>query len=199
MYRKKDVGVIHGSQVTHLAPPPSSVPQAMKELFAYLKNDDDLILIKSCVFHYEMEFIHPFMDGNGRMGRLWQTVILLNKYPVFAYLPFEILVSKTQKEYYKALSISDKTGQSTIFIEYILNVIDESLKELLESENIPNTPVTRLENFLSIRKFEFSRKDYLAHFKTISSATASRDLKMGVENGKLTKTGDKNNTLYHST
>ncbi len=197
VYRQKGVGVVHGSQVTHLAPPPSAVPQAMKTLFTYLKKDDDLTLIKSCVFHYEMEFIHPFMDGNGRMGRLWQTVILLNEYPVFAYLPFESLVSKTQESYYKALSISDKTGQSTVFIEYMLNVIDESLEELLNSTNIPNTSENRLENFLSIHKFEFSRKDYMNHFKTISSATASRDLKLGVENGFLIKFGDKNRTLYH--
>lgn len=91
----------------------------MKNLFAYLKDEDELILIKSCVFHYEMEFIHPFIDGNGRMGRLWQTVLLLKAYPVFEFLPFETLISATQKDYYHSLSMSDKSGKSTSFIEYI--------------------------------------------------------------------------------
>ena len=105
-----------GGEVEHFAPSNDNVPFLMKDLFEYLKGKDELTLIKSCVFHYEMEFIHPFLDGNGRMGRLWQTLILMEEYPVFEFLPFETLISQKQKEYYKALSDSDKEGKSTKFI-----------------------------------------------------------------------------------
>jgi Fic family protein len=126
-YRNKAVGIVKGTNVEHIAPPHQHVPHLMKDLFAYLQHADDLTLIKSCVFHYEVEFIHPFIDGNGRMGRLWQTLILMNEYPIFDFLPFETLISDTQEEYYKSLALSDKTGKSTIFIEYMLQVIDQSI------------------------------------------------------------------------
>ena len=115
-YRKQGVGIVKGSIVEHIAPPFENVPHLMKDLFEYLKDSDELTLIKSCVFHYEMEFIHPFLDGNGRMGRLWQTLILMSEYAVFEFLPFEALISKTQDDYYKSLALSDKSGKSTIFI-----------------------------------------------------------------------------------
>ena len=83
--RSKSVGIVKGSGVAHIAPPSKMLKPLMNDLFGYLKNDDDLALIKSCVFHYEIEFIHPFIDGNGRMGRLWQTLILRDSYPVFEY------------------------------------------------------------------------------------------------------------------
>ena len=89
--RTKSVGIFKGSQVAHIAPPAGNLNHLMKELFKYIKSGDDHILIKSCVAHYEIEFIHPFMDGNGRMGRLWQSLILLKEYPVFEYLPFETI------------------------------------------------------------------------------------------------------------
>ncbi len=126
-YRKQGVGIVKGSKVEHMAPPFDNVPFLMKDLFEYLKKGDEIELIKSCVFHYEMEFIHPFIDGNGRMGRLWQTLILMEKYPVFEFLPFETLISNDQEKYYKALSESDKSGESTKFIEYMLNVINISI------------------------------------------------------------------------
>ena len=124
-YRKHGVGIVKGTSVSHVAPPFENVPFLMDNLFDYLKNNDDLILIKSCVFHYELEFIHPFMDGNGRMGRLWQTLILMQEYPVFEYLPFETLIKNNQHAYYHALSVSDKMGKSTPFIEYIQHVFNE--------------------------------------------------------------------------
>jgi len=115
-YRKQGVGIVKGSKVEHLAPPYENVPFLMKDLFEYLSDSEELELIKCCVFHYEMEFIHPFLDGNGRMGRLWQTLILMRKYPVFEFLPFETLISKAQEKYYNALSECDKVGKSTKFI-----------------------------------------------------------------------------------
>lgn len=195
-YRKQGVGIVKGSKVEHLAPPYENVQYLMKDLFKYLKKSDEIELIKSCVFHYEMEFIHPFLDGNGRMGRLWQTLILMRKYPVFEYIPFEILISKDQEKYYRALSESDKSGKSTKFIEYMLNVIDTSISELLFYNNRTLTQKDRLEYFISFNKIEFSRKDYMGVFKDISSATASRDLKKGIELELFKKNGEKNKTIY---
>lgn len=195
-YRTQGVGVVKGSQIEHLAPPAENVPFLMKDLFDYVKNTEEIELIKSCVFHYEMEFIHPFIDGNGRMGRLWQTLILMEKYPVFEYLSFETLISKDQKKYYKALSEGDKSGKSTKFIEYMLSVIDSSIAELLNFNNRTFTEKERLEYFISLNKSEFTRRNYMDVFKDISSATASRDLKKGVEKGFFKKTGEKNKTRY---
>ncbi|MFC0183153.1 Fic family protein [Pseudarcicella hirudinis] len=195
-YRNKSVGIVKGSKVEHIAPPFENVPFLMKDLFDYLKKDQDVALIKSCVFHYEMEFIHPFMDGNGRMGRLWQTVILMKKYPVFEFLPFETLISQNQEEYYKALAASDNQGKSTIFIEYMLNIINQSLATLLDCKNQYLKDTDRLAYFISNGKTVFTRKDYMTLFKDISSATASRDLRKGIESGLLAKSGDKILTIY---
>lgn len=195
-YRNQSVGIVKGSKVEHLAPPYENVPFLMNDLFEYLKNGDEIELIKSCVFHYEMEFIHPFLDGNGRMGRLWQTLILMEKYPVFEFLPFETLISNDQEKYYKALAESDKSGQSTKFIEYMLKVIDISISELLNFNNRTLNEKERLEYFISLNKIEFSRKDYMDIFKDISSATASRDLKKGLVLNLFDKIGEKNKTTY---
>ena len=195
-YRNQNVGIFQGSKVAHIAPPPGNVPLLMKDLFSYLKNKDEMTLIKSCVFHYETEFIHPFLDGNGRMGRLWQTVILMKEYPVFEYLPFETLISHTQKEYYDVLSKCDNKGDSTEFIEYMLNIIDSSLSELLGSNNRLVTDIERIDYFISLGNSEFSRKDYMNVFRNLSSATASRDLKKGMELNLFTRIGDKNKTRY---
>ena len=195
-FRTRGVGIVKGNKVAHMAPPASRVNGLVKELFKYLKSDKDLALIKSCVFHYEIEFIHPFADGNGRMGRLWQTLILMSEYPVFEFLPFETLISKTQKEYYKALAKSDQIGQSTPFIEYMLNVLDQTLATLLDYNNRVLTDHDRLTYFIESAKVPFTRKDYMNVFKDISSATASRDLKAGVERGLLKMEGELNKTVY---
>ena len=195
-YRKQSVGIVKGSKVEHLAPPFENVPYLMKDLFEYLKKSDEIELIKSCVFHYEMEFIHPFLDGNGRMGRLWQTLILMEKYPIFEFLPFETLISKDQEKYYKALADSDKSGKSTTFIEYMLNVINISISELLDFNSRTLSANDRLAYYVSLSKTEFTRKDYMDTFKDISSATASRDLKKGAEFGLFEKIGEKNKTVY---
>ncbi|PWG04038.1 MULTISPECIES: Fic family protein [Flavobacteriaceae] len=195
-YRNQGVGIVKGSKVEHLAPPFENVPFLMKDLFDYLKTSNEIELIKSCVFHYEMEFIHPFLDGNGRMGRLWQTLILMEKYPLFEFLPFETLISEDQEKYYKALAESDKSGNSTNFIEYMLNVIDISISQLLNFNDRTLSEKERLEYFISLNKIEFTRKDYMNIFKDISSATASRDLKKGVEFELFEKIGERNKTIY---
>jgi Fic family protein len=195
-YRKQGVGIVKGTIVEHVAPPFENVPHLMKVLFEYLKDSDELTLIKSCVFHYEMEFIHPFLDGNGRMGRLWQTLILMAEYPVFEFLPFETLISKTQDEYYKSLALSDKSGKSTYFIEYMLGVIEKSLESLLNYNNRVLKDVDRLEYFMNLGIKEFNRKDYMNVFKDLSSATASRDLKKGMEMNMFESVGNLNKTKY---
>lgn len=198
-YRKQGVGIVKGSKIEHLAPSFENLAFLMKDLFQYLKNSEEIELIKSCVFHYEIEFIHPFLDGNGRMGRLWQTLILMEKYPIFEFLPFETMISNDQEKYYKALAQSDKSGKSTKFIEYMLNVIDASINKLLDFNNRTLNEKDRLEYFISLNKNEFSRKDYMDIFKDISSSTASRDLKRGLELNLFEKIGEKNKTKYKIT
>lgn len=195
-YRKKGVGIMAGTQLAHLASPAENVPHLMNDLFLYLKTSKEITLIKSCVFHYEMEFIHPFIDGNGRMGRMWQTLILMRDYPVFEFIPFENLIHKSQRKYYLALSQSDKSGNSTPFIEYMLQVIDDSLNTTLDVKSHTLNIEDRLTYFSQLNQTEFTRKDYMNIFKEISSATASRDLKMGVELRLFKKQGDKTKTIY---
>lgn len=196
-YRTDQVGIARGEQLAHLAPPAMRVHGLMTDLFRYAKLSTDLTLIKSCVFHYEMEFIHPFSDGNGRMGRLWQTLLLMQAFPVFEFLPLETVIKHRQDAYYEALSRSDKAGESGLFIEFMLSVIDHSLEELLDSQVPQPSSKERVMLFQSfIKKNAFSRKDYLKHYRGISPATASRDLKLGVESGILTKEGDKRLARY---
>ncbi len=196
-FRTGQVGIFKGNQVSHLAPPAMRVHFLMQDLFSYLSESDDPILIKSCVAHYEIEFIHPFMDGNGRMGRLWQTVILMSEYPVFEYLPFETIIKNRQEGYYEVLEQSDREGKSTKFIAFILRAIDESLEELLGFQQKSFNAADRLEYFLSSFKgSRFSRKDYMNNYKDISAATASRDLQKAVSEGLISKHGDKRTTYY---
>lgn len=196
-FRTKNVGILKGTRVEHIAPSGTMVCDLMHDLFRYIKEEKEVTLIKSCVFHYEFEFIHPFIDGNGRMGRLWQTLILMQEYPVFEYLPIESLIKENQSAYYSALSASDKQGNSTPFIEFSLGTILESLTNLLQSQSGRLNKENRIDVFKDIiRSNSFSRKDYMVSFKSISQATASRDLKWAVEQKILTKTGDKRLTVY---
>lgn len=198
-YRTKNVGVLKGTVVKHVAPKPLMVPELMANLFNWIKIEKELhYLIKSCIAHYEIEFIHPFEDGNGRIGRFWQTVILVNHNSIFKYVPIESLIEKNQSAYYETLELSDQAGDSTLFIEFMLETIFKSLKEF-DSELI-GVISTSEDRFIKARdhfgKKLFSRKEYMELFKSISSATASRDLKEGVEIGVLVGRGLKNQTRY---
>lgn len=122
-WRNSGVGVFGEQGCVHLAPPAERVPALMSDLFDWLKNADDHLLIRSCVFHYEFEFIHPFIDGNGRIGRLWQSLILNQLHPLFAHLPVENMVFSNQQAYYDAITASTSIGESTPFIEFMLGEI----------------------------------------------------------------------------
>jgi Fic family protein len=197
-FRSAGAGIVKGSKLTHLAPKANMVKALMNDLFSYLKNDKDLLLIKSCVFHYELEFIHPFVDGNGRMGRLWQSVILKELNPIFVFLPVELIIKQRQSEYYKVLEKSDKSGNSTLFIEFILAAIDEALSMQVNQRRAPVTAEERIKIFREqFGKNEFSRKDYLEYFKEISAPTASRDLKSAVEQKIIKRRGDKRTAVYN--
>ena len=133
-YRTDGVGIFDGEKVVHLAPPADRVPELMFDLFEWIKTSDVHPLIKSCVFHYEFEFIHPFQDGNGRIGRLWQTVILKEWKDIFAWIPVETLIKENQKEYYNVLGASDSAANSTNFIEFMLSLILNTIEEIIETE-----------------------------------------------------------------
>ncbi|MGB0933708.1 MAG: Fic family protein [Lishizhenia sp.] len=198
-FRNKGVGVFSGDKFVHMAPPHTLVSAHIDNLFDYIKNSDDDMLILSCVAHYEIEFIHPFSDGNGRIGRLWQSLLLAKENAVFEYLPFETVIRDTQQEYYKALADANKEGKATKFIEYMLATINQSLKELVIDLNNgkPQTAEERLELYITYNKREmFTRKNYMDVWREISPATASRDLQHAVETKKLEKEGDKNTTKY---
>lgn len=132
-YRNDGVGIFDGKEVVHVAPPAERVPLLMADLFEWLKTSDTHPLVKSCVFHYEFEFIHPFQDGNGRIGRLWQSAILKDWRNIFAWLPVESLIKEKQAEYYSALNVSDTSADSTFFIEFLLGLILSTIEDILES------------------------------------------------------------------
>lgn len=197
-FRIGNVGIVKGSKITHVAPQGNMVTGLLNNLLDYVKYDDDPILIKSCVFHYEFEFIHPFNDGNGRMGRLWQTLLLMNEYLVFEYLPVESIIKAEQNKYYEALNKSDSLGHCTPFIVFMLESILKSLNSLYHLPNVSLQEDDRISIFKEvIGQKTFSRKDYLQHFKSISSATASRDLKSAAEKGVLNKSGEKRLSSYN--
>lgn len=131
-FRSGLVGVYKDKALIHMAPPADRVPHLMQDLLNWLGKTNSHPLVASCVFHYEFEFIHPFSDGNGRMGRLWQSLILSKWQPLLAFLPVETVVHEQQNQYYQALGASDKAGNSTIFIEFMLNALKISLQEALD-------------------------------------------------------------------
>ena len=131
-YRHGGVGVFEGQACIHVAPPAMRVPTLIHELFTWVRNTEVHPLISSCVFHYEFEFIHPFTDGNGRMGRVWQTLLLMRWQPIFAWIPVETIVKEHQQDYYKAIAKSDREGESTTFVAFMLRCLRIALQEMQE-------------------------------------------------------------------
>lgn len=197
LFRKGSVGIAKGNELTHLAPPASRVPYLMQDLFDFLNDSDELMLIKSCIFHYEVAFIHPFTDGNGRIGRLWHSVLLAQRYPALRYMALETMVRQHQQGYYQALEQADRIGHSTPFVAFMLEMLNKALELLLAARAPQLNHHSRIQLFIaSHREACFSRKDYLRFFPTLSTATASRDLRTAVEQHLLLKEGDKRTTRY---
>ncbi len=197
-WRTQNVGILKGTAVSHIAPKADRVPHLMEDLIKFLKDEGTHPLIRSCIFHYELEFIHPFQDGNGRMGRFWHTLLLYHYNPAFEFIPIESMIREHQQEYYAALEASDRSGDSTAFVHFSLGIIYEALEEFISSF-IPkpltaNERLTRAKEHFS--RNTFSRKDYRELFKNISTATASRDLKQATDTGLVSKSGDKALTFY---
>jgi Fic family protein len=196
--RRSAIGVIREGDIFHEAPRWQKMAPMMADLFEYLKSSSDHLVFKSCRCHYQLEYIHPFIDGNGRMGRLWQTRVLMQYHPIFEFLPAEHLIHERQADYYRNLARGDDTGDCTGFIAFNLEQIHRSLEQLLEeTRSVTLTADDRLAFARSIfAEATFSRKDYQNRIKSISSATASRDLQHGVEIGWLQRKGDKRTAVY---
>lgn len=133
-WRSKGAGIYRGEQLVHMAPPVSQIPRLMADLFDWLSHTDAHPLIASAAFHYEFEFIHPFGDGNGRIGRLWQTLILSHWQPMLAYLPVETVIKHRQQEYYQLLTESDQKSDCSAFIEFLLQALESSLQEAISTQ-----------------------------------------------------------------
>ena len=133
-YRQEGVGVFNGEQLLHMAPPAERVPHLMGDLFNWVSKTDVHPLIHSCVFHYEFEFIHPFVDGNGRMGRFWQTMLLSRWKGIFAWLPVETIVKDHQQDYYNVIAQSDAAGNSTVFVEFMLKCLLDAMENYEDTE-----------------------------------------------------------------
>ena len=195
-FRTEDVGVGGSEGVVHVAPPSAQVSNLMSDLFSWLQNSDIHPLIKSSVFHYEFEFIHPFIDGNGRIGRLWQSLILHSWKNIFSSIPVESVVHDAQESYYKALEDSGSLGESTPFIEFMLEAILVTCKKTLEeSQNVPknvpkNVPLKRLDQIINlIKENKGMTIEQLAHECDVSTKTIKRDIAKLKEDGKLKRVG----------
>lgn len=156
-FRSGGVGVFDGEVLIHMAPPAEFVPEHIQNLFAWYQKSELHPLIKSAIFHYEFEFIHPFADGNGRMGRLWHSLLLGKWKEMFFWLPIEELIQSRQKEYYDALGAADKQADSAGFVELILEIIRDSLTEITvigrstdqDSDQVTDQDKTPIERILS--------------------------------------------------
>jgi Fic family protein len=147
-FRYGSVGVFAGNRLIHTAPLASVVPELIYNLVDWARRSNAHPLIKSCVFHYAFEFIHPFADGNGRMGRLWQTLLLAKWKPLFAWLPVETIVCERQREYYDALAQSDKAADCTVFVEFMLGAIHDALARLLHTTQVSEQVTVQVEHLL---------------------------------------------------
>jgi len=197
-FRQGPIGVIRRNNIFYEAPHWEKVESMMQALFHYLNETKDHPLIKSSRFHFELEHIHPFIDGNGRMGRFWQSRLLMLYHPVFEFLPVEHLIRECRREYYNALAKGDDSSDCTVFVAFNLAQIETSIKQLIEDTR---GVTLSAENRLGIARIAFgnktfSRKTYQNLLKTISTATASRDLHQGVKMGLLTRSGDKRTSVY---
>ncbi len=194
VFRSRPVGVVdQKGHVLHVGTLPNYVPDLVMELLDWVKGSDIHMLIRSCVFHYELELIHPFADGNGRIGRLWHTLLLSKWNPVFAWLPVESMIHARQPEYYAAINTSNDAGESTVFIEFMLLTIKASLIDAINtSDGMSDKPMDKatlrwkqIEKFL--KTHEFIMNADVRSLCGVSAATANRILAGLVTEGRLIK------------
>lgn len=194
VFRTRSMGVVdQQGNILHFGTLPQYVPDLVMELLDWVKNSDVHMLIKSCVFHYELELIHPFADGNGRLGRLWHTLLLSKWQSAFAWLPVESIVHDRQPEYYAAINASNEAGESTAFIEFMLSAIKASLIETINvSDRMSDAPMdktalrgSKIEEYLITHDFIMNAD--VRRLCDVSAATANRILAGLTEEGKLTK------------
>ena len=193
IYRNHAEGVFDGKKVIFVAPPANMVSELMNNLFDWLKNDTETpLLIKSCIFHYEFVFIHPFTDGNGRCARLWQNVILMKWNNLFKYVPVESVIEKYQANYYDVISNCHKNGNSNLFIEFMLDVIDETLTELLDNVKKEERNISdQVNKLLEVMEYgiPYSANELLSRLNIKSKETLRASyLNPAIENGLVRMT-----------
>ena len=194
MFRTRPVGVVDSEgHVLHFGTLPQYVPDLVMELLEWVKTSEVHMLIRSCVFHYELELIHPFADGNGRVGRLWHTLLLSKWNPVFAWLPVESIIHDRQQQYYDAINASNDAGESTVFIEFMLSAIKASLIEAINLNDEMSDGKIDKETLRwnQIREYlkthEYIMNADVRELCGVSAATANRILCRLVSERKLTK------------
>lgn len=204
VFRSGNVGVYAGTELIHAGTPAKYVPDLMQQLFTWLKESKYHPLVKSCIFHYEFEFIHPFQDGNGRMGRLWQSLILQKWKDIFTWLPVETLVYENQEEYYKVLQSADNKGDSTEFVEFMLGMIRDALREISTTQNendvvtnVVINVVTNEDKVLSMLKQDGKMSaTMLANSIGITQRQAQRILSKLKDEGKILRHGANKNGYW---
>ena len=194
VFRSRPVGVVdQNGNILHLGTLPPYVPNLVEQLLEWTKNSTIHMLIRSCVFHYEFELIHPFSDGNGRIGRLWHTLLLSQWNPLFAWLPVESMIHNNQQAYYDAINQANNEVESTVFIEFMLSIIKAAISEAIEADIEMDAKTTdrrsmrwsKIQNYL--KTHDFIMNSDVRELCDVSSATANRILNEFVEEGKLKK------------
>jgi Fic family protein len=194
LFRTVNVGVYAGNVCIHQGCSPNKIKDEITNLFAFLNISDLHILIKSCIFHFELEFIHPFSDGNGRSGRLWQTVILNNYNKLFRYLPIETVIYENQQKYYQVLNHCSLNKDSTLFVEFMLEVILKSLKKYIDKNVTVNVPVKSVLELIKSNKNV--TVDELADQLKKNRRTILRYIKKLKDEGKLKRIGSNKNGCW---
>lgn len=203
VFRSRSVGVVdQEGHILHFGTLPQYVPDLVMELLGWVKYSDVHMLIRSCVFHYEFELIHPFADGNGRVGRLWHTLLLSKWNPAFAWLPVESMIYAHQQEYYVAINTANGAGESTTFIEFMLLTIKASLIDVIRTSDemsdgkIDKTTLRwrRIGEFL--KNHDYIMNADVRELCGVSAATANRILSGLVTDGKLVKYREHGHWVY---
>ncbi|WP_298032667.1 Fic family protein [uncultured Dysosmobacter sp.] len=203
VFRSSPVGVVdHEGHVLHFGTLPQYVPDLVMELLDWVKNSDVHMLIRSCVFHYEFELIHPFADGNGRVGRLWHTLLLSKWNSAFAWLPVESIIHDRQQEYYEAINASNDAGESTVFIEFMLSTIKASLIDAIKtSDEMSDGKMDKAAMRWKLIEEFLKTHDYIMNADVralcgVSAATANRILGSLVEEERLGKCHENGRWIY---